>query len=150
MPHQANIRIIDAAAKRMGLPPEKVFVNVDRYGNTSAASIPIALYEAWTIAGRLKAGRQGRDRRLRRGPHLGRERPGVERNRGEARVLCFPGQGAQSVGMGRDLYESDSCGEARRSTPARPLCPGLLAVCFDGPEETLKETRLDAARALCR
>ncbi|MGC8667033.1 MAG: beta-ketoacyl-ACP synthase III [Chthonomonadales bacterium] len=46
IPHQANIRIIDAAAKRMGLPPEKVFVNVERYGNTSAASIGIALREA--------------------------------------------------------------------------------------------------------
>ena len=55
VPHQANIRIIDAAAKRMGLPPEKVFVNVDRYGNTSAASIPIALYEAHKF-GRLKPG----------------------------------------------------------------------------------------------
>jgi 3-oxoacyl-[acyl-carrier-protein] synthase-3 len=46
IPHQANIRIIDAAAKRMGLEPGKVFVNVDRYGNTSAASIGIALREA--------------------------------------------------------------------------------------------------------
>ena len=55
VPHQANIRIIDAAAKRMGLPPEKVFVNVDRYGNTSAASIPIALCEAYK-SGRLKPG----------------------------------------------------------------------------------------------
>jgi 3-oxoacyl-[acyl-carrier-protein] synthase-3 len=46
IPHQANMRIIEAAAKRLGLPPEKVFANVDRYGNTSAASIPIALCEA--------------------------------------------------------------------------------------------------------
>jgi 3-oxoacyl-[acyl-carrier-protein] synthase-3 len=55
VPHQANIRIIDAAAKRLELPAEKVFSNVDRYGNTSAASIPLALDEA-TRAGRLKAG----------------------------------------------------------------------------------------------
>jgi 3-oxoacyl-[acyl-carrier-protein] synthase III len=55
VPHQANIRIIDAAAKRMNLPPEKVFVNVEKYGNTSAASIPIALYEAWKT-GRLEPG----------------------------------------------------------------------------------------------
>ncbi|GAB4459210.1 MAG: ketoacyl-ACP synthase III [Armatimonadaceae bacterium] len=47
IPHQANIRIITAAAKRLDLSMEKVFVNVDRYGNTSAASIPIALVEAW-------------------------------------------------------------------------------------------------------
>ena len=46
VPHQANLRIIDAAAKRLGLPEEKVFSNVDAYGNTSAASIPIALCEA--------------------------------------------------------------------------------------------------------
>lgn len=46
IPHQANVRIIDAAAKRLGIDSEKVFVNVDRYGNTSAASIPIALNEA--------------------------------------------------------------------------------------------------------
>jgi 3-oxoacyl-[acyl-carrier-protein] synthase-3 len=46
VPHQANYRIIQAAAKRIGIPMEKVFVNVEKYGNTSAASIPIALYEA--------------------------------------------------------------------------------------------------------
>ena len=46
IPHQANIRIIRATAKRLGLPMSKVFVNLDRYGNTSAASIPIALDEA--------------------------------------------------------------------------------------------------------
>jgi len=46
IPHQANVRIIDAVAKRLQLPPEKVLVNVDRYGNTSAGSIPIAFYEA--------------------------------------------------------------------------------------------------------
>ncbi len=46
IPHQANQRIIDAAARRLDLPREKVRVNLDRYGNTSAASIPIALCEA--------------------------------------------------------------------------------------------------------
>ncbi|WP_281415540.1 beta-ketoacyl-ACP synthase III [Pelotalea chapellei] len=46
IPHQANRRIIDATAKRLGLPQEKVFVNLHKYGNTSAASIPIALDEA--------------------------------------------------------------------------------------------------------
>ena len=44
--HQANIRIIDAAANDLGLPSDKVFVNLDQYGNTSAASIPLALAEA--------------------------------------------------------------------------------------------------------
>jgi 3-oxoacyl-[acyl-carrier-protein] synthase III len=46
IPHQANIRIIDFALKNLGLPKEKVYVNLQRYGNTSAASIPIALDEA--------------------------------------------------------------------------------------------------------
>ncbi len=55
IPHQANIRIIDAVAKGLGLPMERMFVNVDRYGNTSAASIPIALAEA-VDSGRVKIG----------------------------------------------------------------------------------------------
>jgi 3-oxoacyl-[acyl-carrier-protein] synthase-3 len=46
VPHQANMRIISAVAERLGMPPEKVFTNIDRYGNTSAASVPIALDEA--------------------------------------------------------------------------------------------------------
>ena len=55
IPHQANLRIIEAAAKRVGLPMEKVFVNVDRYGNTGAASVYVALEEA-IAAGRVKKG----------------------------------------------------------------------------------------------
>ncbi|MDT8901238.1 beta-ketoacyl-ACP synthase III [Anaeroselena agilis] len=55
IPHQANIRIIQSAAKRLKLPMEKVIVNVDRYGNTSSASIPIALREA-IDDGRVKDG----------------------------------------------------------------------------------------------
>jgi 3-oxoacyl-[acyl-carrier-protein] synthase III (EC 2.3.1.41) len=46
IPHQANIRIIEAARKRLNLPESKVYVNLDRYGNMSAASIPVALDEA--------------------------------------------------------------------------------------------------------
>ncbi|MCP9454653.1 MAG: ketoacyl-ACP synthase III [Nitrospira sp.] len=55
VPHQANKRILAAVIERLGLPPEKVMCNLDRYGNTSAASIPIALDEA-VRAGRIKAG----------------------------------------------------------------------------------------------
>lgn len=47
VPHQANIRIIEGAAKRLKLPQEKVFINLPKYGNTSSASIPIALDEAY-------------------------------------------------------------------------------------------------------
>lgn len=46
IPHQANMRIVEAGMKRLGLPPEKVYVNLDRYGNMSSASIPVALDEA--------------------------------------------------------------------------------------------------------
>ena len=55
IPHQANIRIIDAAVESLGIEREKVFCNVDRYGNTSAASVPIALHEA-VQQGRVKRG----------------------------------------------------------------------------------------------
>jgi len=55
VPHQANARIIDLAAREVGVPLEKVVVNVDRYGNTSAASVPLALSEAFD-AGRVAPG----------------------------------------------------------------------------------------------
>ena len=55
IPHQANLRIILATAKRLGIPMDKVFINLDRYGNTSAASIPIALDEALG-SGRIQEG----------------------------------------------------------------------------------------------
>lgn len=55
IPHQANLRIIEAASKRANLPMDRVFVNVDRYGNTGAASIYVALEEA-LAAGRIKRG----------------------------------------------------------------------------------------------
>jgi 3-oxoacyl-[acyl-carrier-protein] synthase-3 len=55
VPHQANLRIIQATAERLSLPMERVVVNLERYGNTSAASIPIALDEAM-MDGRIKDG----------------------------------------------------------------------------------------------
>jgi len=56
VPHQANIRIIDHAARKLGVPREKVIVNVDRYGNTSSGSIPLALADA-AADGRLRPGK---------------------------------------------------------------------------------------------
>ena len=55
IPHQANMRIIQSAAKRLKMPMEKVIVNLDKYGNTSSASIPLALEEA-VRDGRIKQG----------------------------------------------------------------------------------------------
>jgi 3-oxoacyl-[acyl-carrier-protein] synthase-3 len=55
IPHQANLRIIESISQYLELPMDRFFVNVDRYGNTSAASIPIALDEA-RRSGRIKPG----------------------------------------------------------------------------------------------
>jgi 3-oxoacyl-[acyl-carrier-protein] synthase III len=55
IPHQSNLRIIEFAMEKLGLPPEKAFVNIEKYGNTSAASIPIALDEA-RRTGRIQPG----------------------------------------------------------------------------------------------
>jgi len=55
VPHQANLRIIDATADRMGLDRSKVMINIDRYGNTTAATIPLCLSEWWQ-SGKLKRG----------------------------------------------------------------------------------------------
>jgi 3-oxoacyl-[acyl-carrier-protein] synthase-3 len=55
IPHQANVRIIGAVGQQLGLPPHKVVCNVERFGNTSSASIPLALDEAWS-KGKIVAG----------------------------------------------------------------------------------------------
>ncbi len=55
IPHQANLRIMEAVRRRLDIPPEKVFVNVDKYGNTSSASVPIALDEA-VRSGKIQKG----------------------------------------------------------------------------------------------
>jgi 3-oxoacyl-[acyl-carrier-protein] synthase-3 len=55
IPHQANIRIINAAAERLGIAPEKVMINIQKYGNTTAATIPLATRDA-IAEGRLKKG----------------------------------------------------------------------------------------------
>jgi 3-oxoacyl-[acyl-carrier-protein] synthase III len=55
VPHQANRRIIDAMGKKLGMPPDRVVITVDRHANTSAASVPLALCEAWRD-GRVKRG----------------------------------------------------------------------------------------------
>lgn len=55
IPHQVNLRIIESAAERIGLPMDRIMVNIERYGNTSAASVPVALDEA-ARSGRLKRG----------------------------------------------------------------------------------------------
>jgi 3-oxoacyl-[acyl-carrier-protein] synthase-3 len=55
IPHQANVRILDATVRKLGLPPERLVVTVDHHGNTSAASVPLALDE-FVRAGRIRPG----------------------------------------------------------------------------------------------
>jgi len=55
VPHQANLRIIDATARRIGLSPEKVMINIHKYGNTTAATIPMCLSEYYR-EGKIKKG----------------------------------------------------------------------------------------------
>jgi 3-oxoacyl-[acyl-carrier-protein] synthase-3 len=53
--HQSNVRIIDAARERIGLPPEKVYVNIDKFGNSSAGSVGLCFDQLWR-AGKIKRG----------------------------------------------------------------------------------------------
>ena len=70
VPHQANVRIIDHATKKLGVPSERVVINVDRYGNTSSGSIPLALADA-AADGRVRAGPARADDRDGCRPHVG-------------------------------------------------------------------------------
>ena len=70
VPHQANVRIIDHAVRKLGFPEEKVVVNVDRYGNTSSGSIPLALADA-ADDGRLQPGSLVLMTGMGAGPHVG-------------------------------------------------------------------------------
>ena len=94
IPHQANVRILDATARKLGLPREKLVVTVDHHGNTSAASVPLALDEfvrAGQDPARPPRAAAGRGRRL----HLGLDAC-VDAMK---LAMVFPGQGSQSVGM---------------------------------------------------
>ena len=108
IPHQANIRIIEAVAKGLDLPMERMFVNLDKYGNTSAASVPIALAEA-VNEGRVKVGDNDRPRRVRGRLHERRGRPSSGRPTrpagiaGDAAVAArrCPRAAARRLGLGR-------------------------------------------------
>ena len=105
IPHQANQRIIQAVGQRLGLRDDQVFSNVDRVGNTSAASIPLAMVDA-RDQGRLQPRRPGADLVVRRRPDLGIGPVPVLRDGGMADRRAVPGPGvARRSGMGRDLAD---------------------------------------------
>ena len=72
--HQANLRINEAVQKRLGLPDEKVFNNIQKYGNTTAATLPIAFHEA-KLTGKGETGLRRRLHRARASLHWGQDWP---------------------------------------------------------------------------
>ncbi len=107
VPHQANKRIIDYAVAKLGIPAEKTIVNVDRFGNTSSGSIPLAL--AGRACGGAAAGRDagaadGDGRRAHVG--LGARRMDEREGSMSKVAFCFPGQGSLEEGMGREIAEA--------------------------------------------
>ena len=74
VPHQANKRIIEATAERMGLPMERVMMTIHKYGNTTAATIPLCL---WDYEAQAQGRRPHDPRGVRRRLHLGGARPGL-------------------------------------------------------------------------
>ena len=141
IPHQANIRIIEAVAKGLDLPMDKMFVNLDQYGNTSAASVPIALAEA-VNEGRVKVG----DRIVIVAFGAGFTSGAVtvewtaDPARGPAgdaavRARGRPGPPAGRLGLGRPdpagARRADGAGRAGRR-PARRRRPGRAGACPRG------------------
>jgi hypothetical protein len=130
VPHQANVRIIESTAKYAKMPMDKVFVNVDRYGNMSSASIPVALDEA-DRAGARGTGVAGADGGLRRRLHLGRQRG--------APLMAASGSPSSSRGRARRRWGWGGPGE--RFPEARDVFEeadealgfALSTLCWEGP-----------------
>ena len=142
IPHQANKRIIDYAAGKLGIPPEKTVVNVDRYGNTSSGSIPLALTDA-RVEGRLHDGALILMTGMGAGP------PGARRSsngrtggphRARLRSASRPGGPADGDGAG---HRGGVPGRSR-GLPRRVRASGLdlERLCFETPLEELVETEV--------
>ena len=146
IPHQANIRIISHAAEKLGFPDEKVVVNVDRFGNTSSGSIPLALADAQRD-GRLEKGKivlmTGMGAGLTWGSGVMEWTCEWSCRMTKTKVaFCFPGQGSLEQGMGRDIAEAVP--EAMRVFELGSTASGLdlRRLCFDANLEELVETEV--------
>ncbi len=143
VPHQANKRIIDYAVDKLGIPSEKTVVNVDRYGNTSSGSIPLALAEA-RDEGRLADGSLVLMTGMGAGLTWGSALHGVdERRRAMSKVaFCFPGQGSLEEGMGREIAEAFPAAREVYRLGSEATGLDLEKLCFEAPLEQLMETEV--------
>ena len=142
--HQANLRILEGVSERVGIPMERFFLNVDRYGNTSSASVPTALDEA--IEQKQAA------RRRHPAVHGARRRPRLGVGGGEVvRRGAAPARREDRVRLSRPGFAEGRHGHARCTTPIprRARCStrptrrsgiSLSKLCFEGPEAELTLT----------
>ena len=133
IPHQANVRILEATARKLELPREKLIVTVDHHGNTSAASVPLALDEfvqEGEDQARRPAAPPGRGRRL---------YVGLFGGDAMKLAMVFPGQGSQSVGM-LEAYAGLPGVEEIRRTAGEVLGAEFLKLLDEGPAEKLNLT----------
>ena len=143
IPHQANKRIIDYAADKLGIPTEKTVVNVDRFGNTSSGSIPLALADA-RAEGRLHDGAlvlmTGHGRRA----HVGLRAHRVDEREGRMSkvAFCFPGQGSLEEGMGREIAEAFPAARDVYRVGSEATGLDLEELCFATPLEKLVDTEV--------
>ncbi len=146
VPHQANVRIIDHAVRKLGVPAGRTVVNVERYGNTSSGSIPLALADA-ADDGRLEPGKlvllDGYGRR----PHVGLRVDQMDTRDDWSTAMSkiafmFPGQGSFEAGMGKDVAEAVPEAMAVYDAGSESSGMDLKALCFDSPVEALVETEV--------
>ena len=129
IPHQANIRIIEAVAKGLDLPMDRMFVNLDKYGNTSAASVPIALAEA-VNEGRVKVGDRIVIVAFGAGLHVRRGDDRVDRRPGPRASPATPPSGPRTSPSGCRSTGTRST-RSRTRWPSSCAGPGTVDVPLD-------------------